>query len=227
MRQKVMPRLKMRPGSKGHRTPSVQAALVAASPPLRRCIASGSTLPTDRLVRFIIDPQGTVIADILGKLPGRGLWVQASGAHIDQALEKNMFAKAARCRVDVDKNLRVQVEAGLARRCGEILGLANRAGQAVAGFEKVRTAVRTGRAAVLIAAADASPQGLQKMRSLAPGLVQVDCLSVTELSLAMGRENVVHAALAPGGLAPRFLIETARLDGVRGLQKPRLDAPSA
>ncbi len=217
----------MRPSPKGHRTPGAPAALLAASPPLRRCIASGSTLPTDQLVRFVIDPQGAVVPDILAKLPGRGLWVQASGAHIDQALQKNMFAKAARCQVDADKNLRAQVEAALVRRCGELLGLANRAGQAVAGFEKVRTAVTAGRAAVLIAAADASPQGRQKMRSLAPGLAQVDCLSVEELSLAMGRENVVHAALAPGGLAPRFLIETARLDGVRGLQKPRLDAPSA
>lgn len=217
----------MRPSRKEHRTPSAQAALVTASPTLRRCIASGATLPTDQLVRFAIDPQGAVVPDILAKLPGRGLWVQASGVHIDKALQKNLFSKAARRRVDTDKNLRGQVEIGLARRCGELLGLANRAGQAVAGFEKVRAAVAAGRAAVLIGAADASPQGRQKMRGLAPGLPQVECLSVAELSLAMGRENVVHAALAPGGLAPRFLIETARLDGVRGPLKPRLDAPSA
>lgn len=189
---------------------------MSAAAPRRRCIASGESLPSDQLIRFTVGPDGTLVPDLLAALPGRGLWVRASAALIDRAVVKGLFAKAARRKVTVDGSLSRTVEALLARRCTELLGLARRAGQAVAGFEKVRAEVAAGRAAILVAAADGAATGKDKLRRLSSGVSTVACLTVAELSLAMGRENVVHAALAPGGLAQRFLKEAARLEGLRG-----------
>ena len=191
---------------------------MAAEAPIRRCIATGATLATDRLVRFVVDPRGVVVPDILAVLPGRGLWVTADAGLVSNAVANNLFARAARSQVKADDTLSARVEAGFAKRCGDLLGLARRAGQAVTGFEKVRSAVGSGRAAVLIAASDAAAGGRNKLRGIAGAATVADTLTIAELSLALGRENVVHAALAPGGLAQRFHSENARLQGFRSPQ---------
>lgn len=194
------------------------AGPMAAEIPERRCIASGEVLGTDKLVRFVVDPGGTVVPDLAGSLPGRGLWVRADADHVAQAVVKRLFARAAKGTAKAEETLTFQVEAGLAKRCGDLVGLAQRAGQVVTGFEKVRSAVASGRAAVLIAASDGAPGGRDKLRGMARAAPLAQSLTVAELSLALGRENVVHAALDPGGLAQRFLTENARLQGFRGSQ---------
>ena len=191
---------------------------MAAEIPERRCIASGAVLGTDKLVRFVVDPGGMVVPDLGGTLPGRGLWVRADANHVAQAVAKRLFTRAAKATANADESLTSQVEAGLAKRCGDLLGLAQRAGHVVTGFEKVRGAVGSGRAAVLIAASDGAPGGRDKLRGMATTAPLAQSLTVSELSLALGRENVVHAALDPGGLAQRFLTENARLQGFRGSQ---------
>jgi ribosomal protein L7Ae-like RNA K-turn-binding protein len=102
-------------------------------------------------------------------------------------------------------------EALLARRCLDLLGLARRAGQAALGFEKVRALIRAGGAILLIAARDGADHGKSKLHGLGKGLPVVGLFTNAELSLAFGRENVIHAALAPGRLADSFLSETVRL----------------
>jgi len=189
---------------------------VASKTPERRCIASGEILGTDKLVRFVVDPAGSVVPDIGGGLPGRGLWVRADADHVSQVVTNRLFARAAKGKANADETLITTVEAGLAKRCGEILGLAQRAGQVVTGFEKVRGTVASGGAAVLIAASDGAQGGRDKLRGMAQVAPLAESLTVGELSLALGRENVVHAALVPGGLAQRFLIESTRLQGFRG-----------
>jgi hypothetical protein len=191
---------------------------MAAEIPERRCIASGDVLGTDKLVRFVVDPGGIVVPDLTGALPGRGLWVRADADHVAQAVAKRLFARAAKGTANADETLTSQVEAGLAKRCGDLLGLARRAGQVVTGFENVRSAVASGRAAVLVAASDGAPGGSDKLRGMARAPPLAQSLTVGELSLALGRGNVVHAALDPGGLAQRFLTENARLQGFRGSQ---------
>lgn len=157
--------------------------------------------------------------DVAGKLPGRGLWLTARRDIVAAAVTKRLFARAARQPVIVDDDLAERVEALLAERCRDQIGLARRAGQAVMGFAKVEAALAQGKAVVLLAAADGAADGRMKLRALAPGLPLVEQLSGAELGAAFGREHVVHAALAPGRIAQALIAEAARLAGFRGARR--------
>lgn len=181
----------------------------------RRCIVTGDVKQAAELVRFVVAPDGAVVPDVAGDLPGRGLWLSASRQAVDTACAKRLFAKAARRRVTVAEDLAARTEALLARRCLDVLGLARRAGQATLGFEQVRALLKARKAAVLIAARDGGADGRAKTRKYAAGVAVIELFTSAELSLALGRENVVHAALAPGGIADRFVAEAARFAGFR------------
>ncbi len=153
--------------------------------------------------------------DVAGTLPGRGLWLTAGRDIVALAVTKRLFARAARQPVIVDDDLADRVEALLAERCRDRIGLARRAGQAVMGFVKVETALAQGRAGVLLAAADGAADGRNRLRTLAAGLPLVEQLTGAELGAAFGREHVVHAAVAPGRIAQTLIADAARLAGFR------------
>lgn len=183
--------------------------------PERRCIATGEVQPTAGLIRFVVGPGDVVVADLLGKLPGRGIWVTANRAALDKAVAKNLFARAARQPVNVPPDLVAQVEKALADRVVNLIALARKAGEAVAGFEKVKDWLSKDQAEVLIQASDGSERGKTKLRP-PPGKGRfIGCLSANELGLAFGRENVIHGALAGGGLTQRVVEEAAKLHGFR------------
>jgi uncharacterized protein len=184
--------------------------------PERRCIVSGESGPTGGLIRFVVGPDGTVVPDLAGKLPGRGIWVTADRAALATAVKKRLFARAARAPVTAPPDLADQVEAGLVRRLVETIALARKAGTAVAGYEKAREWLVRGDAAALLQAADGSTRGRTKLRPPAGPESHVTCLSGRELGMAFGRENVIHAALAAGGLCGRVVEEAARLARLRG-----------
>lgn len=186
-----------------------------ADNPQRRCIVTGEVKDKSEMVRFVAAPDGRVVPDVAGNLPGRGLWLTASREVVEAAVAKGRFAKAARGRTVSDVDLGDQVGRLLARRCLDLIGLARRAGQAVTGFEKVRACLRQDDAAVLLAASDGAGDGRAKLSGLAGTIPEVTVFSRAELSSALGRENVVHAALRPGGLAEKFTMEAARLAGFR------------
>jgi hypothetical protein len=181
----------------------------------RRCFVTGEVRPKGELIRFVVDPEGRIVPDVAARLPGRGLWLTARRDIVARAVAKRLFARAARASVTVDEGLADRVETLLAAQCCSLLGLARRAGQAVAGFVKVRTLAAAGGAAVLVEAADGGADARGRLEALAPGAAVVDSLTCAELSAALGREHVVHAALQPGRLARRFVEAAARLDGFR------------
>jgi len=184
--------------------------------PQRRCIATGESAPRAGLIRFVVDPDGVVVPDIAGRLPGRGIWVSADAGALELAVRKRLFARAARAQVTVPEDLVARVERLLAQRVIDLVSLARKAGDAVAGFEKVRAALSEGRVAVLVQAADGSARERARLRPPEGGDALSGVLSAQELGLAFGRERVIHAALAAGGLAMRVVEEAARLAGVRG-----------
>ena len=184
--------------------------------PERRCIATGASQPAAGMIRFVVGPDGAVVPDILGRLPGRGIWVAADQAALARAVDKRLFARAARQPVVVPEGLSATVEALLRARVIELVSLARKAGAAVAGYEKVRDWLVKGDAAVLVQAADGSERGKAKLRPPEGEGTFVDVLTGAELGLAFGREHVIHAALAAGGLASRVVEEAARLGGMRG-----------
>lgn len=183
---------------------------------MRRCIVSREVLPKENLIRFVVGPDGLLVPDVEGKLPGRGLWVKAGRATLESAIVKNAFSKAARRQVGVPGDLVDLTVMMLRRRCLELVGLARRAGRAVAGFERVRAELSRQNTGVLLTAADGAEDGKRKLKGLAEGVRSVTLFTSAELSHAFGRENVVHAAVMPGRLADLFCAETSRLAGVCG-----------
>jgi hypothetical protein len=190
--------------------------------PLRRCIVTRESRPRRELLRLVIAPDGTVVPDIEGRLPGRGLWITPARPVIAEALRRGLIAKAAKRQVTAPADLADRIEAGLTRRCLDLLGLARRAGQATAGFEKVRSRLREGKVGLLIEAADGAADGRRKLVDLAAALAgdgarvpMMTVLSAAELAAALGRETAVHVAVAPGRLASLLRDEAARLAGLR------------
>jgi uncharacterized protein len=183
--------------------------------PERRCLVTREVRERDQMVRFVLDPAGQVVPDVDGRLPGRGMWLSADRNVLNRAVAANLFARAARGRVQVAADLAEQVERLLVGRALDCLGLARRAGQVAMGFDQVRACLRSSSAAVLIAAADSAADGRRKLRRLAPDLPVITAFSKAELGAALGREGIVHVAVAPGGLARRLIACVRRLAGFR------------
>lgn len=182
--------------------------------PLRRCIVTQKVQAKDGMIRFVAAPDGTVVPDLEERLPGRGYWVEADRAVLAKAVSRNLFSKAARRTLRTDAELPDRLAGLLRGRCLDLLGLARRGGQAVAGFEKVREALKAGKAGVLLAAGDGAEDGRAKLRALAGGLPVVDLFDAAEIGRALGRDIAVHAVIAPGRLAGKFMAECHRYAGL-------------
>jgi uncharacterized protein len=182
--------------------------------PERRCIVSGDVEPKSGLIRFVVGPEGQVIPDLAGKLPGRGIWVSADRELIAKAVKKGLFSRAAKAPVHAPDDLDVLVERAQAKRVVELVSLARKAGLAVAGFEKVKGWLADGKAKVLLQASDGSERGKGKLWTPEGGR-WFGCLTASELGLAFGRDSVIHGALAAGGLSKRVVEEAAKLSGLR------------
>lgn len=183
--------------------------------PERRCIVTGESQPKAGLIRFCLGPDGQVVADVLNRLPGRGFYVSADRAAIEKAAKKGLFARAARSPVTVAPDLADQVEAALVRRVVDLIALARKAGEAVAGYEKVKDWLNKDQARLLIQASDGSERGKAKLYPPYGKDSLITCLLAGELGLAFARERAIHAALAAGGLERRVVEEAARLAGLR------------
>lgn len=184
--------------------------------PERKCIATGESQPKAGLIRFCLGPDGQIVPDILGKLPGRGIYVSADRAALDKAVKKNLFSRAARQPVKVPEGLADLVETLVLQRTIEMLSMARKAGDAVMGYEKVKDWLVKGAAATLIQASDGSERGKTKLHAPDGANGFIGCLSAGEIGLAFGRERAIHAALAAGGLRSRVVEEAAKLAGLRG-----------
>lgn len=182
--------------------------------PERKCIATGEVRPAEGMIRFVVGPDGQIVPDLLGKLPGRGIWVSAERAALEKAVAKNLFARAAKQPVQVPDGLVDFVEAQLALRVTNLISLARKGGGAVCGYEKVKDWLQKEEASVLIQASDGSERGKSKL-STPYGGDFIGWLTADELGRAFGRQTVIHAALGDGGLPQRVVEDAARLKGLR------------
>lgn len=188
----------------------------------RRDLVTHEVMDESRLIRFVVAPDGSVAPDLGRKLPGRGMWVAADRASIETAAKKNLFSRAAKTKLNAPADLAATVERLLYRRCLDQLGLARREGVLISGFEKSAAAIRGGRAAWVVEAADGAADGRGKLLALAkhPSPPPKICGAFTadDLSLALGLENAIHAVLLKGGRADRWTVEVERLAGFRPLR---------
>jgi len=171
------------------------------------------------LIRFVCDPDGKIVPDVSRKLPGRGVWVSASRAAVSAAVATDAFSKSLKRKVAASADLPGLVEELLTRRALASLSLANKAGLVVAGFVKVESAVAKDDITALLHAAEAAPDGIRKLdrkyTTVAGDIGREPIVfrhfKNAELSLALGRENVVHAAVKRGGAGDTFVKEAKRL----------------
>ncbi len=168
------------------------------------------------MIRFVLGPDRTVVPDLAARLPGRGMWLSARADVIEAACKRGAFARAARASVAVPPDLPARVRAGLEQRFADLLGLARRAGQAVAGFDKAGEWLRANRAGLVIHASDGS---LEERRRFLSGRDSpaVAPLPATALGAVFGRDRAVHVVVAPGRLAAALKDEAVRLAGVAGV----------
>jgi predicted RNA-binding protein YlxR (DUF448 family)/ribosomal protein L30E len=197
----------------------------------RRDIVSGKVMPDSRLIRFVASPDGEVVPDVAAKLPGRGLWVEASRDAVNKAVEKKLFSRAAKAQVNAGADLAARAEKALVTRMLGDLGIARRSGQLVLGFDNVLRALEGPKPPkVLIEAFDGAKDGKRKLYAAAHRLelncAVIESLTSAELGLALGRENVIHAAIQPGGFAERLTFDAERLSGFRSSTRTGIERDS-
>jgi len=171
--------------------------------PMRTCIVTGEETTPERMIRFVVGPEGEVVPDLARKLPGRGLWVRAERSAVEQAVARKAFARAARAAVSAPADLGERVERLLLGRALEDLSRARRAGRAVAGFVKVEQLIGQGRAGLLIVAAEADGDGIAKL--LATGLPLERLGDAASLGGVFGREQAVYVAVAHDDRSGQFI----------------------
>ncbi|MEO0785693.1 MAG: RNA-binding protein [Pseudomonadota bacterium] len=187
--------------------------------PERECAVLREVRPQSEMIRFVLAPDSAVVADIAGKLPGRGVWVTATRETVKAAVDKGVFSRRFKAPAKAAEDLADQVAEALATRCVSLIGLAKKSGQLIIGFDQVRASLRKARPAWLIEASDGAEDGRTKVYSLAKALYGdvkvVGALSSAELGMALGREGVIHALLQPGPMVNSWAIAYGRLKGFR------------
>lgn len=227
----------------------------AGNTPERTCAVTRAKLEPADLLRFVRAPDGTITPDLAHRLPGRGVWVSLDRKTVEEAAKRNAFARSLKRDVIVPEDLAGLVDRLLATRCTQALALANKAGSVVCGFAKVEAQIASGSVVALLHASDASRDGAAKLdgklrarahiealvneaegdkpesqaseRAVSQAKIITD-LTIDELSLALGRQNVVHAAVIHGGAARYFLTEIQRLRRYRSRHpEPQAGRPAS
>ncbi len=186
--------------------------------PERTCIVTRQKGPPDTMIRFVLGPGTIVVPDIRRKLPGRGVWVTARAESVAEAVRRRAFARCFKTQVQAAESLPAEIDRLLTEDCLHSLSMANKAGQVVAGTGKVETAIGSGAVLALVHASDGSSDGKRKLdRSLHKathgGAIEppIELFLSDQLDLALGRTNVIHAALAPGSASLAFLARCRKL----------------
>lgn len=185
----------------------------------RTCVVTRAALEPDDLIRFARSPDGDLVPDLEQRLPGRGVWVCCDRKTLEKAIATKAFARGFKADVRIPAGLADRIDQMLIRRLAATLSLANKAGLAVAGFQQVDAALEKGQVRSVLHGHDAAADGRSKLdrkfkaiqRDRGADAPVVDVLTISEMSLAMGRPSVVHAGLIPGGLTERFLREAERI----------------
>lgn len=180
----------------------------------RRCAVRRQSAPRDGMVRFVVAPGGVVVPDLQEKLPGRGVWIGADRRLIDAPTTRHAFSRAAKEKIEPPAGLADRVEQGLVAHCVDLVGLAKRAGQLIAGFDQVEAALKSEPVALVLVASDAA-SGARRLAGLIGGRPVLTGLTRAELGRAIGRDELVYAAVAPGGIARKLVREATRLLGLR------------
>jgi uncharacterized protein len=185
----------------------------------RTCIVTREVKDPGELIRFVRSPSGEIVPDLRGKLPGRGVWVTCAATKVAEAARRKLFARGFRTECQAPADLAERTGTLLRQEALACLSLANKAGLVSAGFDRVAGEARKGRLAVLVEAADGAADGRRKLvgkfKEAGTSPEIIDVFESPELGLALGQSHVIHAAIAEGGLARKFLAAARRFAAYR------------
>jgi len=187
----------------------------------RLCVATREVRPIADLIRFVVSPNGEVVPDLKGKLPGRGVWVTGTRAALAEAIKRKALSRGFKRDVRLSDDFPAAIERLLERSALDALAMAGKAGLVATGFTRVEAALAHGGAKALIHAADAAADGVKKLDSacrrngLEGEAITVRAFTSAQLDLALGRPNVIHAALNAGPASDTFLTRWRRLERYR------------
>jgi predicted RNA-binding protein YlxR (DUF448 family) len=186
----------------------------------RFCVATRTVQPVSDLIRFVVGPDGEAIPDIKSKLPGRGVWVTATREALEEAIKRKAFARGFKRDVRTPADLAARTERLLEQAVIDALAMAHKAGLVAAGFGRAATALEREDVVALLHAAEASPDGVRKLdaavrQGRSQPLPVIEFLTSAQLDLALGRPNVVHAALLAGSASDTLLSRSRRLERFR------------
>jgi uncharacterized protein len=202
--------------------------------PLRTCIVTRAERPPEEMIRFVLGPDGMVVPDLRRRLPGRGVWTTGTAKAVAEATKRRAFARSFKTGATAPEGLAELVGNLLASDCLQSLALANKAGLVVSGFAKVEAAVAAGDVATILHASDGGADGKRKLgqalrrRFGADAPQEFETFDSSQLDLALGRTNVIHAALRRGPASDAFIAHARRLQvyrsGEHGSERTRLAA---
>jgi predicted RNA-binding protein YlxR (DUF448 family) len=187
----------------------------------RFCVVTRAARPVEDLIRFVIAPNGEAVADLKHNLPGRGVWVTATRRELTTVAKTNAFARGFRREVRLAANFVEGVERSLENAALDALAMARKAGWIAMGFAKVESALKREAVIALLHAAEAAPDGVKKLDSArkqgqqSGSVTIIRILSAAQLDLALGRPNVIHAALLAGRASETFMARLRRLERFR------------
>jgi predicted RNA-binding protein YlxR (DUF448 family) len=187
----------------------------------RMCVATRMVRPVSDLIRFVVGPDGEAVPDLKRKLPGRGVWVTATQDALGDAIRRKVFARSFKREVRLPADLLARTGALLERSALDALAIAGKAALVATGFTAVERALANDNVVALLHAAEASPDGVRKLdaglrrRPGAGPIAVIRALASAQLDLALGRSNVIHAALLAGTPSDTFLARLRCLDGFR------------
>ena len=186
----------------------------------RMCVATRTVKPVADMIRFVVGPDGEAVPDLKRKLPGRGVWVTATQDALADAIKRKALVRGFKRDVRLPADLVARTERLLERAALDALAMAGKAGLVTTGFTRVEAALQQDEVIALLHAAEASPDGVRKLdaglRRKPPGSVTVTGnLTSAQLDLALGRPNVIHAALLAGPASDTFLARLRRLERFR------------
>src|SRR5258707_14086258 len=187
----------------------------------RFCAATGAVRPVDEMIRFVIGPDGVAVPDLKRRLPGRGIWITATRQALYAALARKAFARAFKDDVRVTADVVDTTERLIERAALDAMAICHKAGKVAIGFANVEAALARAPVVALLHAAEAAPDGVRKLaaalrcRADIAEIAVVDAFTSAQLDLALGRSNVVHAALLAGPESETFLARSARLERFR------------
>jgi uncharacterized protein len=177
--------------------------------------------PVDDLIRFVVGPNGEAVPDLKRKLPGRGVWVTATQDALGDAIKRKIFARGFKREVRLPADLVTRTESLIERSVLDALAIVGKAGLAAVGFSQVEAALAREAVVVLVHAREAAPDGVRKLdaalrrRDWGGPITVTRILTSAQLDLALGRPNVIHAALLAGPSSDTCLARLRRLERFR------------